>query len=442
MRYLLLGLLMLLTFTSTAAFAQDPTPTPTLFDSARYDNLPEAINLAGYPQIGFPSAPVSVVIYGAFDDLASGQFYRESYPTLVQRLHTGEIRITYVPLTGRGTIPTGRGAARAALCAAEQNRFFLYHDLLFMLQAQYLTEAFAGARLIEAANQLGLDRTRWDACMVSDRPDNTLQNAESLVQSLPLFGALPFVTINEVPTLTDPSSLNAGIAYEVARNVSTFEAILSGATEEPTPFVSDDPLATAEPTPLVLEIDPLAGDQIPPPFTIDLPAGWRFGYNAIVLQDLDALRVIPLAIYTGPVTGGTGTIVLLWGFPNVLPATGAAATDESVPVNANLFTDGLRLLRLAVVEPTCNIGTDLRRDYSVGGLAASGTQFAAVDCPSGLPDTRGWFAGLQQFSLNFVFYAYAEPISAMDGAAAGELQAILDTVRFELPEATATPTTP
>ena len=98
--------------TAAAASAQD-VPVPTL-DPNRYIGLTQAINLRGFPQIGFPSAPVSVIVYAAFDDPASGTFWRDAFPTLLARVRTGEVRITFVPLTGRGTIPTGRGAARAA----------------------------------------------------------------------------------------------------------------------------------------------------------------------------------------------------------------------------------------------------------------------------------------------------------------------------------------
>lgn len=401
------------------------TPAPAL-DPTRYADLREMINLRGFPQVGFPSAPVSVVIYTAFDDPASGTFFRDGYPALVERARAGEIRITLVPLAGRGSILTGRGAARAALCAGEQNQFFPFHDQLFIWQLQDGNAAYAGSRLIDAANQLGLVRSLWDTCMISDRPDAVLTESDAVVESIATFTRTPFVTVNDTPALLDADSLNAAIDYDTVRTDATFEAALSEETPEP------DPESTETAT---LTIEPLAGDQIAPPFEIDLPEGWLFGYDALVLQDLDAVRVIPLAVYAGPVTGGDGVIVLLWGFPNVV-SLGAAVEGGVVQnsVTPNLFSDGLRLLRLAVVESTCNIGTDLRRDYSIGGLSAIGTQFAAVGCPSGLPDTRGWFAGLQQFNLNFVFYAYADPITVMDGTGAAELQAILDSIRFAMPE--------
>ena len=210
-----------------------------------------------------------------------------------------------------------------------------------------------------------------------------------------------------------------------------FPAIANLAHAQTATPAPDDaaPEVTAEATDdlLVITVEPLLGQRIPPPLTIELPRGWRVGHDTLLLDDIDALRNIPFSVYTGPVTGGTGTIVLLWAFPNVVagnPLIGDAVTPD-------LYLDGTRLLRLAILEESCNIGTDLRREYSIGGLVAIGTQFAAVDCAE-LPNTRGWFAGLQQFNLNFVFYVFTDPIDAID-TAEDELQVILDSVRFVLP---------
>jgi len=449
------------------ARAQETTPPP---DPDRYTDLREITNARGFPQLGYPSAPISVIIYGAFDDVQSGVFYGAGFPALLERARTGEIVLVYVPMAGRGTIPTGRGAARAAICAGEQDAFWEFHDLLFTWQSTFGADAFSGARLIDGANNLpisdllftwqstfGADafsgarlidgannlpisRPLWDACMLSDRPDAVLLEGEATAASEPLFAITPYITINGVPTLPDADSLTASIEFEVTRNVATFEAALD-TSAEPALDGTPDPEATE---PVVITLEPLMGASITPPLIIGLPQGWAYGYDVLVLQDVDAIRNIPIAVYMGPVTGGTGTIILVWGFPNLIPSL----TENGI-AEPNLWADGLRLLRLAVIEQGCNIGTDLRRDYSIGGLASVGTSFAAVGCPE-LADTRGWFAGLQQFArgwfaglqqfgLNFVFYTYVEPISAMDASAPDELQRILDTVRFVVPP-TATPT--
>lgn len=201
----------------------------------------------------------------------------------------------------------------------------------------------------------------------------------------------------------------------------------------PTPPVTATPLpdAVEEATPEV-QISTLVGQGVPPPFDITLPDGWNSAYDALAFSDVDAaLRAVQLSVYRGPVTGGTGTIVVMWGFPNII--AGNPFTLPGTPTPApDLWSDGLRLFRTAMVERGCNAGTDLQRPYTVGGRTGSGTKFAIVDCPE-TPDTRGWFVGLQEQGLNFVFYIYAEPIEAMD-AADSELQAVLDTIQFHVSE--------
>ncbi|MFN8453019.1 MAG: hypothetical protein U0521_31465, partial [Anaerolineae bacterium] len=271
--------------------------------------------------------------------------------------------------------------------------------------------------LLSGARDLGVDQGQWTTCFTSDGPDVILNDAQQAANNEATFSATPYVVVGDSPSLTDIDSLNF-----------TIDLMLQQANTELATQTA--PEATPEATSEVdrYTFDPLAHEQIEPPLTITLPDGWSSGYDALVLQDIDGIRPIPFAVYTGPVSGGTGTIVLLWGFPNLINA-------NSVAVEPDIWTDGTRLLRLAVVGDGCNVGTDLRRMYSVGGIQAIGTQFAAVDCPD-LPDTRGWFAGVRQFNVNFVFYAYTEPIAAMDGSAPDEMQAILDTVQFVEPEAT------
>lgn len=189
------------------------------------------------------------------------------------------------------------------------------------------------------------------------------------------------------------------------------------------PSITPEPEVTPTEEPMVM--DNLIQEDLPPPLTMDLPDGWQFGSGARVFNDIGELRVVPFALYTGPVTGGTGFIVILWDFPNA--TSGNPFMQEGT--EPDLYVDGLRLLRLVLLEQECVIGTDLKMEYQVAGRTASGTQFSTSDCPE-LPDTRGWFAGLFEQNVPFVFYAYTEPITAMDGIAEAELQAILDSVEF------------
>lgn len=400
--------ILLLLLVAAPVFAQD---------GDRYANLPQEQTLQGFPMLGYPSALVDVRIYAAFDDPASAQFWAQSFDGLLQRIRNGEIRVIFVPLYGTGEIAGGRGAARASICALEQNFFWQYTDRLFQWRTEFGADAFSGDRLLSGALDLGVGQGQWVECFASDGPDVILNDAQQTANNEATFSATPYVVVGDSPSLTDIDSLNF-----------TIDLMLRQANNQLATQIA--PEATVEATEDVdrYTFDPLAHQQIDPPLTIALPEGWSSGYDALVLQDIDGIRPIPFAVYTGPVTGGTGTIVLLWGFPNLIKASSAL-------IEPDIWTDSTRLLRLAVVGEGCNVGTDLRRSYSVGGIQAIGTQFAAVACPD-LPDTRGWFAGLRQFNLNFVFYAFTEPIAAMDGSAPDEMQAILDTVQFVEPEVT------
>lgn len=243
-----------------------------------------------------------------------------------------------------------------------------------------------------------------------------------------------------VPSLTASSEADN---QQAVNGTLTAVAVLSTASATPAPDFTLSP----EPTLPVTELPPVTGDKIPPPFDITLPEGWQFGYDAQILPDVEAgsLIAIPVAAYSGPISGGTGTIVVYWGFPNLVTpsqedmAQAALGLTPQASAEPDLWSDGVRLLRSGIVETDCNIGVDVRRSFRVGLLPAVGTQWSAVGCTqSGLPDTRGWFAGVQEQGINFVFYVYGDPIAVMD-TSSGELQAVLDTVRFRVVATTATP---
>ncbi len=405
----LVVLLLIVSFAAAPLAAQTPDP---------YAALPQTQSLQGFPDLGYPSALVNVSLYAAFDDPASGQFWQQSFSQLLPRVQNGEIRLVFVPLFGAGSISGGRGAARAAICANEQGQFWEYADQLFAWQNQYGADAFSGDRLLSGADALGLDRAQWSSCLASSGPDTILDDAAQAASDQASFTTTPYVMINDLPSLTDADSLKFTIDLALQQANDQLAASLAQATPEATEDVDR------------YTYDPLTHDPIEPPLTLDLPSGWAHAYDSIVLQDIDGIRPIPFAIYQGPVTGGTGYIVLLWGFPNLVNV----GSGQTSAIQPDVWTDATRLLRLAIVEQGCNVGTDLRRNYSVGGLQATGTQFAAVDCPE-LPDTRGWFAALRQFNVNFVFYMYTDPITAMDDeTTTQDLQAILDTVQFVMPE--------
>lgn len=212
--------------------------------------------------------------------------------------------------------------------------------------------------------------------------------------------------------------------------------------QEATP--TDDPAAPEpEATEEVIVIAPAEDQEIDPPISIDLPEDWLYGNGTTLVQDPVGLQLVPYTLYTGPVTDGTGYIVLVWGYDSI--GYGNIVTLEST---VTPYIDALRILRLAVIGTDCIAGVDVERDFSVGGIDVRGSNWSAYRCEDDIPDARGWFLGHYTDGVNFGFYMYTEPIEAMDGQAPYDLQAILDTVEFRVDdwlaeqlEATAEPST-
>jgi hypothetical protein len=91
-----------------------------------------------------------------------------------------------------------------------------------------------------------------------------------------------------------------------------------------------------------------------------------------------------------------------------------------------------------VVDITCNVGRYDQRTFLIGGHPAIGAYFNAT-CTD-VPNTVGWFAGLNQFGGNYLFYMYVDPIEAYNDGRS-EVQKILDTVVFHPPTPSTQPAT-
>lgn len=186
----------------------------------------------------------------------------------------------------------------------------------------------------------------------------------------------------------------------------------------------------------------------PPPFSIVIPNTWKYSFQIIPVRDRLTQANINMAIFTGPLKGGTATIVALWGFPSLAPPPTRILIGSPTPTPGTpgpsfqmqaIWADGLRLLQGAVVDATCNVGNYGQTFFSVGGQPAIGETFAASQC-QGEPDVVGWYAGLYQFNLNILFYALVEPITVFNDARA-DLQKMLDSVIFLPPRVATAPAT-
>ncbi len=208
-----LGLLMIL-FVPGPARAEEPLLTR--------EALVAAVERGPGPVKGRADAPVTIVEFSDFRCSYCRKFWKETLPRIeLEYVRTGKVRFVYRHLAALG--PPSMRAAEAAECAAEQGRFWAYHDLLFE-RAPSVT--FTDDGLKEYAKELGLDPARFGTCLASGRhSDRIVQESAAarylgasgtptfLVNGQLLIGAHPFETFKRV---LDAALSRAGIGPDGA----------------------------------------------------------------------------------------------------------------------------------------------------------------------------------------------------------------------------------
>lgn len=214
----------------------------------RYEGVTSSLSAEGYPQLGNPAASVIVKEYASFDCPHCGDFHENVFPLLLDRIRSGQILFVYVPLYGTGGIVNGEGAARAAICAAQQGKFWEYHDMLFSWQGIYANQAYTQARLTSGAGALGLDAGAVGGCITSSTATNVLNIANQEARNLPGFSGTPTVTVNGTIVTAEINAINQAIDQALAFAAPVVPTAATAATAEPTSEATTAPAATTEPT--------------------------------------------------------------------------------------------------------------------------------------------------------------------------------------------------
>ncbi|MDD5371182.1 MAG: thioredoxin domain-containing protein [Anaerolineaceae bacterium] len=124
--------------------------------------------------IGDPNAPVKVIEYSDFQCPYCKQFEDDHMASLVSGLiATGKVYFTYLPWQ---IIPgtESNSAAEAAMCAADQNKFWEYHDILFANQGAENSGQYTDKRLKAYAEAVGLDMNKFNSCYSNQSFKNLL----------------------------------------------------------------------------------------------------------------------------------------------------------------------------------------------------------------------------------------------------------------------------
>ncbi len=143
--------------------------------TAGISNSASSQGSTGGPSWGPVGAPVTIVEYSNFGCIHCKNFAQQDEPQLRKEYEaSGKVRFEFRQFDLGN--PPAKDAANASLCAADQNRFWDYHDVLFRNQGLSAT-AFSKGSLKEYGKQLGLDTAKFNACVDGNqRMDQVDQN--------------------------------------------------------------------------------------------------------------------------------------------------------------------------------------------------------------------------------------------------------------------------
>jgi len=121
--------------------------------------------------MGNPDAPVKITEFADFQCPYCKRFADDVEPKLIEEfISKGTVSYQFVSFAFLGE--ESKKAAEAAECAADQNRFWDYHDVLFLRQGKENSGVFSSSNLKQYADQLKVafpdfDTDKFDQCLDS-----------------------------------------------------------------------------------------------------------------------------------------------------------------------------------------------------------------------------------------------------------------------------------
>ena len=142
--------------------------------------------------LGAAGAPVTIIEFSDFQCSYCKKFWADTLPKLKEvYIDQGKARFIYRHFAILGK--HSEQAAQAAECAADQGKFWEYHDQLFKNQGGL---AFTEARLRQYARNIGLNGGVFDSCLESGKHKDKVERETTAAAFVGGRGT-PFFIVNQ-----------------------------------------------------------------------------------------------------------------------------------------------------------------------------------------------------------------------------------------------------
>jgi protein-disulfide isomerase len=183
------------------------------------------------PARGPADAPITLVEFSDYQC----PFCKNAEPIVDQVLerYPSQVRVVFRQFPLDNIHPQARDAAEAALCAHDQGKFWEYHGVLFRESPK-----LGGEELKQYADEVGLDRALFDACLADDKHGASVQADVEAGERIGVAGT-PAFYVN-------------GLPLSGARSVEPFAALIDQELERlglPIPTPTPPPTPEAAPAP-------------------------------------------------------------------------------------------------------------------------------------------------------------------------------------------------
>ncbi len=179
---------------------------------------PEPRPQANRNSMGDPNAPVKVEEFSDFQCPYCRDYVDKVEPKIISEfIATGKVYFTYTPFNIITGTQESNNAAKAAYCAADQGKFWEYHDILFANQGAENSGQYTDRRLTAYGQSIGLDMNQFQGCYNSQKYQNQIAVDQAKANGL---------GVNSTPSFAINGKL-------IDADITTIEAAIKTAVDNP-----------------------------------------------------------------------------------------------------------------------------------------------------------------------------------------------------------------
>jgi len=188
--------------------------------------------------VGSPDAPVVMEVYSDFQCPACKLFVTNQLAGLVNDfVKSGSLRIEArdIVIIDRPGSEESLRLTIGARCAAEQDRYWPFHDIVFYNQGRENQGDHDAAFIAQVADAAGVDRLAWDACIARDDLVTEVRSQTTTALSSGI-GSTPTLIVNGQKFVGVPQYTElAATIQELAATPGPDASASPAATETPAP---------------------------------------------------------------------------------------------------------------------------------------------------------------------------------------------------------------